>query len=169
MNYEIERKFLIEYPDLSQLRARAARVIGIEQTYLSGTGGGVSRRVRKSTEDGAVTYMKNEKRRISAARREENESEISPEEYLELIRSADPARRTIIKTRYCVPVNGLTAEVDVFGGMTEYAVCEVELPSEDAPFALPDFLTVIREVTDDPRFTNAAMALKMPTGPFGQY
>ena len=103
--------------------------------------------------------MKNEKRRISAARREENESEISREEYLELIRSADPARRTIIKTRYCVPVNGLTAEVDVFSGMTEFAVCEVELPSEDAPFALPDFLTVIREVTDDPRFTNAAMAL----------
>ena len=150
MNYEIERKFLISRPDEKMLSARAPRVIDIEQTYLLGT------------ENGAVTYMKNEKRRISAAKREENESEISAAEYDELLKSADPARHMIKKTRYCVPVGGLTAEIDIFRDMGGLAVCEVELPSEDADFILPDFITVLREVTDDPRFTNSAMAKETP-------
>jgi CYTH domain-containing protein len=162
MNYEIERKFLIARPEEKMLSARAARVIDIEQTYLLGTENGVSRRVRKSTENGAVTYMKNEKRRISAAKREEDESEISAAEYDELLKSADPARHMIKKTRYCVPAGGLTAEIDLFRDMGGLAVCEVELPSEDADFILPDFITVLREVTDDPRFTNSAMAKETP-------
>lgn len=162
MNYEIERKFLIKYPDLQALEAESSRVIDIEQTYLQRTEKGVSRRVRKSTENGAVTYRKNEKRRISSIKREENESEISRGEYDELLKSADPARHPISKTRYCVPIGRLTAEIDVFRGITEFAICEVELPAEDAAFTLPDCVSVIREVTDDPRFTNSAMAKETP-------
>jgi CYTH domain-containing protein len=162
MSLEIERKFLIKYPDLTELTAKSSRITAMEQTYLEGTGNGVSIRVRKSTENGAVTYMKNVKRRISSVRREENEEEISREEYDRLLASADRTRHAIIKTRYCVPIGALTAEIDIFRDLADFAVCEVELPCEDFPFSLPDFLRVIREVTDDPRFTNAAMAREMP-------
>ena len=162
MNYEIERKFLIKYPDLQALEAESARVIDMEQTYLQRTENGVSRRVRMSAENGMVTYRKNEKRRVSSIKREENESEISRGEYDELLRSADPSRHPISKTRYCVPIGRLTAEIDVFRGITEFAICEVELPAEDAAFTLPGCVSVIREVTDDPRFTNSAMAKETP-------
>lgn len=164
MKYEIERKFLIEYPDEAALRTRSARVADIVQTYLERTEKDVSRRVRQSTENGAVTYTKNEKRRISSMKREESESEITRPEYDELLMTADPTRHPIIKTRYCVPIGPLTAEIDVFRGITEFAVCEVELPDENAAFTLPDFVSVIREVTGDPRFTNSAMAKNRVSG-----
>ena len=47
----------------------------------------------------------------------------------------------------------------MFGGELDGLVlAEVELPGEDAPFRLPEWLVIAREVTDDPAYTNAALA-----------
>ena len=39
---------------------------------------------------------------------------------------------------------------------------EIELPREDAPFRFPDGITVVRELTGDRRFSNAALARQIP-------
>ena len=75
---------------------------------------------------------------------------------------ADPKRQPIHKTRWCVPFGELVAEIDVFDFWTDRAICEVELPTEDTPVALPEFLHVICDVTDDTRYTNAALAYEIP-------
>lgn len=83
-NLEIERKFLVEYPDCDKLNA--VRQIEILQTYLENGSGGSQRRVRKITENGTDVYFYTEKEFITAVTRKENEYEISAENYAELLK-----------------------------------------------------------------------------------
>ena len=161
---EIERKWLIRMPDLAVLRDKAERVIAMEQVYLTGGVPGVSMRVRKSVEEDKVIYHRNEKQRLSATVRIEREEEIDESHYKILLGFAAPTLRKIEKTRYCVPIaGGLTAEIDVFPFWADRAFCEVELPHESTPVTLPHWLDVVREVSDDKRYTNLALAREIPT------
>lgn len=159
---EIERKFLIAYPNLEELDRLCSKKAEMEQTYLLGTEKGVSRRVRKSTIDGVTYFRKNTKRKVNGTTRIERQESISEKEYQILLGFADPARKTIRKIRWWIPMGELTAEVDVFEFWSDRAVCEVELPAEDTPVELPGCLQLIREVTEDPRYTNASLALDVP-------
>lgn len=159
---EIERKYLIRMPDLAQLAQAADRVIHMEQVYLKGGAPGVSVRIRKSVEGGTIVYHRNEKQRITDMVRIEREEEIDEKHYKILLGFADPDLRVIEKTRYCVPMGGLTAEIDVFPFWQDRAFCEVELSDETTAVELPDFLDVIREVTEDKHYTNLALAREIP-------
>lgn len=159
---EIERKFLIEYPDLKELeRLSEGNFSDISQTYLIGEKG-TSERVRARTRCGVTVYTHNTKIKLSAMKRIEFEDEVSEEEYNELLKRADPQCRTIEKVRYCIPYGGFTFEIDVFPFWQDKAFMEVEMPSEDTAVELPDFVKIIREVTDDNRYTNHALAIKLP-------
>jgi CYTH domain-containing protein len=90
-------------------------------------------------------------------RRTEVETEIGSTEFDELWALA-PDRR-IEKTRYRIPVDGRVAEVDVYAGSLEGLVMvEVEFPGrrEAEAFVPPPWFG--DEVTDDPRWSNAALA-----------
>ena len=100
-HYEIERRFLIRYPDLCWLDT-AAEKSAIVQTYLLSEEKGITERVRKRGGKEAFVYTHTTKKRISAARRIEIEEEIDEAQYRRLLQRADPARRTIEKTRYCL-------------------------------------------------------------------
>jgi len=66
-------------------------------------------------------------------------------------------RPLIEKTRYLVPWQGRTWEIDVFeGDNAGLTMAEIELPSADAELALPPW--VDREVSDDPRYFNSNLA-----------
>ena len=56
-------------------------------------------------------------------------------------------------------------DFDLFPFWEDRAYCEIELQSPEDDVPLPDWLTVIREVTDDPRYTNSALALEIPMDP----
>jgi CYTH domain-containing protein len=160
MALEIERKFLVRDLDVAALAAAAADELEIEQTYLAGAGG-ESLRVRRSVRpDGGEERTETRKRRISSRTREEVERALDPDEYRRLVEQRDPTRRTIRKRRFMVPIDdGLVCEVDVFGGdLNGLVLAEVELPAENSAFRLPEWLTIVREVTDDPVYTNAALA-----------
>ena len=63
----------------------------------------------------------------------------------------------IDKTRYCIPLDGMVWEVDVFAGDNAgLVVAEIELPSEDAPFTRPCWLGA--EVTHDARYFNSNLS-----------
>lgn len=159
---EIERKFLIEYPDLKKLEELSCgNFSDISQTYLVGEKG-TSERVRARTKNGVTVYTHNTKIKLSSMKRIELEDEVSAAEYTELLKHADKECRTIEKVRYCVPYGGLTFEIDVFPFWSDKAFMEVEMPSEDTAVELPDFVKIIREVTDDNRYTNHALAIELP-------
>ncbi len=63
----------------------------------------------------------------------------------------------IDKTRHEVPHDGMLWEVDVFRGANDgLIVAEIELPAEDTPFTLPDWIG--EEVSHDPRYTNSRLS-----------
>ncbi len=160
---EIERKFLIHYPDLEELRRRCKETREITQTYLKKAApeAGVIR-LRMQTVGGETRYIRTEKRKLTDMTRVEIETDLTKEEYEAQLRLADPNLQVIRKTRWCVEFGGKLLEIDLFPFWQDKAFLEIELESEDAPFAIPDFIHVIREVTDDPRYTNRALAEKLP-------
>lgn len=159
---EIERKFLIEYPDIALLdRLSNGNRSEISQTYLVAEAG-TSERVRARTRGGVTVYTHNTKIKLSHMKRVELEDEISEAEYKELLTRADPKCRTIEKVRYCVPHGGFVFEIDIFPFWNDKAFMEVEMPSEDTQVELPDFVQIIREVTEDNRYTNHALAIELP-------
>lgn len=157
---EIERKFLIAYPDLQYL-AEKARRSHIVQTYLASENGRSSR-VRKRSDGEKTVYTFTEKQHITAVRRMEYEREISETEYAELLKKADRSRNPIEKDRYCLDYAGQMFEIDVYPFFTDRAIMELELSDEAQTILFPPEIKVIREVTEDNRYTNAAFARKIP-------
>ncbi|MBQ3483587.1 MAG: hypothetical protein IJA78_05365 [Clostridia bacterium] len=159
---EIERKYLIAYPDVAQLCAiEGCRVRHMVQTYLTAPKG-ETRRVRRIEEQGSVCYIETVKHRVSALTAIEDERALTAADYERALALADPARRPIEKTRYAFPYAGHTVEVDVYPFWQDRAIAEVELADEREAVVLPPFLRVIREVTDDVRYKNVRLAREIP-------
>lgn len=157
--YEIERKYLILRPDLLNL-GTLCRIKEISQTYLTASEGSV--RVRRTEERGKITFVETAKRSVSALRRIEIERELTEAEYERRLAARDPRRQTIRKTRYCLPYAGHTFEIDVFPFWSRQAIMEVELKEENEEITFPPFIRIIREVTDDPRYSNHSIAREVP-------
>lgn len=155
---EVERKFLIEYPDLKWLAAQPnCRSVDIIQTYLKAPEG-EELRVRQRGMDGAYIYYLTHKRRVSAVKRVEVERRLSKDEYLRLLMDADTTKRQIRKTRYCLTHQSQYFEIDVFPFWHDKAIVEIELRDESDPISFPPQLRIIKEVTDDPAYWNATLA-----------
>ncbi len=162
MHLEIERKWLIAYPDPTLLASMpGAEASRITQTYLT-SHDGLSRRVRARTVGDTTTYTCTTKRRINAAAAEEDESVISVEAYADLLREADPACRPIEKIRWCIPHGQLTLEIDLYPFWKKQAVLEIELPSPDTAVSLPAEIRILREVTGVKGYSNHALAHTIP-------
>ena len=159
---EIERKFLIRMPDTEKLKQLSTRRIEITQIYLTPGELGSVRRLRRSRWDGGEARYFTEKLRLSDRTRIEREREITDEEWETLYAQRDEELRIIEKVRWCVPFAGHTLEIDVFPFWTDRAFCEAELESEDEPLELPDWLQLVREVSADRRYTNYALARRLP-------
>lgn len=162
---EIERKFLIRMPDPSVLLAQEGVVVKeITQTYLTADPG-ATRRVRKTVMDGTATYRKTEKQRISVLSAIEVEVDLTEADYLALLREADPTRHPIQKTRMTFPFAGHLMEIDMYPFWEDRAILEIELTSEEEEYAIPSFLSVIREVSGDKRYKNVNLARAIVNDP----
>ncbi len=66
------------------------------------------------------------------------------------------------KTRYCLTWENQYYEIDVYPFWKDRAVLEIELQQEDQEIRIPDQLNVIREITDEDAYKNAAISIKIP-------
>ena len=155
---EIERKYLIAYPDLKWLESMPnCRRVEIVQYYLPAREGD-ELRIRKRGENGSYLYYKTLKRRISDYKRLEVEERLSEGEFLSLLQEADPDKRPVHKSRYCLTYEGQYFEIDLYPFWRDRALVEIELSDRDDEIRMPEGLKVIREVTGDPAYKNAALA-----------
>lgn len=155
---EIERKYLIEYPDLKWLEAnKACKKVEIIQTYLI-SNDHEERRVRQRGCNGHYVYFETIKRKLSDLKRVEVERRLSKEEYLELLMQADTSKKAIRKDRYCLTYEAQYFEIDVYPFWNHQAIMEIELSSEDEIINFPKEIKVIKEVTDDENYKNYALA-----------
>jgi adenylate cyclase len=146
MAIEIERKFLLRSEDWRS----GAMAHKITQGYLSRE---PHRTVRVRLKDEqAWMAVKGPTKGIS---RTEIEFPIASE--VARVLFAMCLEGLIQKTRYELWCFGLLWEIDEFHGENAgLIVAEVELPSEDHPFARPSWLGP--EVSSDPRFSNSMLA-----------
>ena len=160
--YEIERKYLIYYPNIKELESMPnCTKVDIIQTYLNSTDG-VERRVRARGIDGDYIYYLTEKKSISNLKRIETERRLTQDEYLRLLMEADNKLHPIHKTRYCLSDNNQYFEIDIFPEWKNQAIMEIELNSEEQEIIVPDFIKIFQEVTDDERYRNYQMSKEMP-------
>lgn len=156
--YEIERKYLIEYPDIKWLESNpSCQRIEIIQTYLN-SAAGEEVRVRQRGVDGNYIYFQTIKRKVSGVKRVEIERRLSQAEYLKLLMEADTTKRQIRKTRYCLTHENQYFEIDIYPFWTDKAIAEIELSDENAAIVFPKQIKVIKEVTDDDSYKNASLA-----------
>ena len=149
---EIERKFLVKNSDYKRLASSSSRIC---QGYICSNRG---RTVRVRIRDGRGYLTIKGPSDTEGLSRYEFEKEITLDEALHLMELCEP--RKIDKTRYLVPYDNHTFEVDEFYGENEGLVmAEVELGSESETIETPDFIG--REVTGDRRYYNSSL-LKKP-------
>jgi len=146
MAQEIERKFLLTGDGWRGL------VEGVEyrQGYLCASKER-SVRVRIAGAKGFLTV----KGATVGAARSEYEYEVPLADAREMLDTLCPQPQ-IEKKRYTIPWGGVVWEIDEFFGLNQgLIVAEIELATEDQPFARPDWIG--REVTGDPRYYNASL------------
>lgn len=150
MAKEIERKFLVQ----GDFAPHVTTSYRIEQGYIAATAD-LTVRVRIRDEEAFLTIKGRSDK--AGLERDEWEWPIGVEEARSLLRFSAGA---IEKTRYIVPFEGHTFEVDRFYGANEGLVmAEVELSSRDEEFSRPEWLG--EEVTGDVRYYNSQL-LKKP-------
>lgn len=152
---EIERKYLVKMPTLQQLIDNDAVKSNIVQTYLKRSDPNIERRVRQRGIGGDFSYYYTEKKKISSCGRHEVERRISKDEYVALLVEGIA---TVRKDRYCFFYENQYFELDVYPDWKDQAILEIELTCESKEVKIPDWITVIKEVTEDETYSNAKLA-----------
>lgn len=147
---EIERKFLLKNTDfLKDLNGTR-----ITQGYLT-TDKERTVRVRIKEEKAFLTIKG--KSNASGLSRYEWEKEITTQEAEELLQLCLPG--VIDKTRYEIPIETHTWEIDIFHGENNgLTLAEIELQSETEPFSKPEWID--KEVTGDKCYYNSYISEK---------
>jgi len=149
---EIERKYLLR---ALPPRVSGARALEIDQGYLPGTR--INERIRRAREASRVTYYRTIKMGQGIDRLEIEEETTEP-----FFSAVWPLTRgaRVQKRRYLVPDGDVTWEIDEFLDRDGLWLAEVELGHIDQVVEIPAWLRDVmdREVTDDPQYTNHALA-----------
>jgi adenylate cyclase len=155
MAREVERKFLVSGEGW---REEADRGTELSQFYLAAE---PDRSVRVRTKRGAAPILTV---KLGSGARERDEFEYAIPEADAAEMRAYARGRVVEKTRYHVHHLGRLFEVDVFhGGLDGLIVAELETEEDVPDEALPSWIG--REVTGDPGYYNASLALRgLPEG-----
>lgn len=148
---EIERKYLLRrLPEIPP----GAEVLEVAQGWLPGKR--IRERVRRVRSAAGTKYVRTLKFGLGVTRGEVEEP-TTLEVFLPLWELTKDCR--VRKRRYRVREGDLVWEIDEFLDR-ELSLAEVELPNAEVQPALPDWLEafVVRDVTDDKRYTNLQLA-----------
>ena len=159
---EIERKYIIKMPDFLEISGKDNYTSSeILQIYLDSEKG-ETHRIRRRAFSDRVEYTETRKLRIDNMSVTEIEGEITEESFEMLAGKIKNGTMPILKTRHSFTAGGYTYEIDVYGQWSRTAIMEIELTDRDALPEIPPFIKVIREVTGDKSFSNAAMSREFP-------
>lgn len=162
---EIEKKYIILIPELDTLAKYEGYTRSeIVQTYLI-SHPHVTHRVRRRVYPDRTVYTETKKVRIDKISAFEDEREIDEAEYFALLALTDPAATPVEKTRHTIPYGDLTVEIDVYPNWKKCCIMEIELPDKENIPPLPDYITLVKDVTGEKAYSNAAMSHTFPPEP----
>lgn len=161
---EVSRKFLIELPDMSALLSTVhAQRINVMQIYLKHDKENEEKRIRQRGKGEDFVYTLTVTKKINSLSRIKTERKIPSKEFLSLLMEADPALRQIQKERYCFVDENLYYEMDIYPFWNDRAILEIKLTEESQTVQIPEFIKVIKEVTDDSSYFNSSLAKNIPS------
>lgn len=142
---EIERKFTVkELPDLNNYTYKK-----LTQAYLN-TDPVI--RIRRENDEYILTYKGK-----GLLAREEHNLPLNAESFEHLLPKADGL--VISKTRYLIPYESYTIELDIFeGDLAPLIMAEVEFESEDEAYAFVPPSWFDKDVTQDKRYHNSNLS-----------
>jgi len=159
-NKEIERRFLV------RSWKKPSNVVSMDMTraYLKSNDNTI-RRVRKCNQDRPLFYL-TVKDNASNLERSESETLISRDEYNTLLLDQDPERNTIFKTRHYFIWNNRQYELDEFRVLYRniyngLKILEVEIDDPSEQIEIPPFISIEREITGDPTYSNWTLATRI--------
>ena len=159
---EIERKYVIRMPDVDILKRQEDYTVSeIRQTYLESPPE-VTHRVRMRVYPERIVYTETRKIRIDKISSYEDERQIDEATYNTLIRGIKEGTRTLTKTRHTFKFYDRIFEVDIYPEWNGSCILEIELPSSETEIEMPLFISVIKEVSGDKKYTNASMSKEFP-------
>lgn len=132
--------------------------VHIVQHYLTSITG-FERRIRKREKDGNTLYYYSEAKTISSKERIKTDRIISEREYFQYMLEADPNLSVIDKTRYSFIHNNHFFKLDIFDFDTNKGLLSLQVPQdEESLIKLPEYIKVIKDVTDDANYKNYYLA-----------
>ena len=158
--HETYRKYLIEVDDglLERVRSEANYSTShIIQHYLR-SDGGYERRIRMRERDDGIMYIYTEANYISGNERVKVDRVLTERQYKDFFHQIDPELNVIDKTRYSFIHDKLFYKLDVFNFDTSRGILSVDQPADGHDVVLPDYIKVIKEVTDDKNYKNYYLA-----------
>ena len=152
-----KRKYLVAMPDIELLKSRY-RATGIDmvQTYLAMTNPSIERRVRRQKNGEEELYFYTEKHFRPDGTKWDTERPITEKEYDRYMLEADPALRSVSKTKYRFVYDSCRFEIDVYPFSSERAV--MFRYSENPDRGAPPEIDIISEVTGKPEYKNKQLA-----------
>ncbi len=152
-NLEIERKYLLRaMPALPQ--SAGQRTLEMDQGYIPGLN--VRERLRRVREGTAVRHYRTVKLGQGLSRQEfEDQTSAAVFDAMWPLTEG----RRIVKRRHVIPDGTFHWEVDEFLDR-DLVLAEVEIPTEETPVTIPDWLTPVleREVTGETAYLNSTLA-----------
>lgn len=159
---------ITSWQDLFTLLDNLVTIKRIEQVYLKAIKGDPAARIRKTVEgfkSKKTYYDINQKTPAGTATHKEKEEKISEENYKKYLKYKDPSKKTVYKNRLVFNYKNQEFELDVFKNYLDgLIILEIELNDKKEKVDLPPFLKIVKEVTDDDKFSNFTLANKSVKG-----
>lgn len=154
---QIQRKFLIQMPKSYLNFSVPITSVDIVQTYLK-SNGNIERRIRQRGQNGSFSYYYSEKEELDNFARKSYEKKISQKDYISYLAEMDNSIHPIVKKRLCFVYNSQYFAIDIFNFSDNLALMEIELTPQNSSVDIPDFINVIKEVTNDTLYRNFILA-----------
>ncbi|MGX8680855.1 MAG: AAA family ATPase, partial [bacterium] len=156
--YENRRKFLIKNFDIS-LISEFTKVDHeqIIQTYLLSDPHSEVR-IRQILYNNQFSYMQSSKQILDDGDVVVKEKRLSAKEYYDLLAYEDLSMYTLYRDRYKFIYDDLFCEIDRFTFWDDQMIIKVKSIEDLSQPHLPDFIEIIKEITEDPHYKNKALS-----------
>ena len=152
-------KYLVEFDDdmLEKIKTKQNYSnMHIEQYYLIATDG-IERRIRKRVRNDNELYSYSEAKYLSTNERIKSDKVLSSRQYYDYSSEIDKNLKPINKERHSFIDDGLFYKLDIFDFDKSKGILSVQV-GEGQDIKLPDYVKVIKDVTNDKNYKNYYLA-----------
>ena len=154
------KKYLVEVDDeiLEKIKSETSYSTShIVQHYLTSPNG-IERRIRKRERNGSLLYSFSEANYLSTNERIKVDRVLSERQYYDYGAEVDQSLNVIDKQRYSFFKNNNFCKLDVFDFDSTKGLLSVQIPDDRKEIVLPEYIKVIKDVSDDVNYKNYNLA-----------